>query len=88
MPREKIQSCIREFQVYKATVVFSSGVYFYTVLLCSSSSALVPLAASLQEEGIHFLDHETHKKILFPKNFELYGMLHQNTIIYLSVMVN
>ena len=28
MPRVEIQSCIREFHVYKVTVVFSSGVYF------------------------------------------------------------
>ena len=56
MSHVEIQSCIRIFHIYKATVVFSSGVYFlYGPLLfffVRTSFVTCLLAASIQEEEI------------------------------------
>ena len=52
MPRVEIQSCIRRFHVYKATVVFSSGTSFLygppLFVFISTSSVTCLLVASIQ----------------------------------------
>ena len=49
----KYSLVLENFKFIRQLWSLLQGYTFYTVLFCFFSSALAPLAASLQEEGIH-----------------------------------